>query len=59
MQQTFEDRLDEVTKELRALEEVEGVNVDSDCLPEGFLNIQIEIKENSLEDIMREYGYEG
>lgn len=51
------DKLTAIVEKLQGLDWVEDAFVDDDCAPEGNLSIQINIKEEKIDSICKELGY--
>ena len=47
----------DILDELQHIDWVEDAFVDTDCVYEGGLNISIVIKEEDIDEIAKEYGY--
>lgn len=51
-------QINDIVDKLRSIDWVEDAFVDTDCVYEGGLNISIIIKEENIDEIAKEYGYE-
>ena len=50
--------IENAIKNIQDLDFVEEAFLDSDCAPEGFLSVQIGIKEKDIDAICKELGYD-
>ena len=51
-------QINDIVDKLRKIDWVEDASVDTVCVYEGGLNISIVIKEENIDEIAKEYGYE-